>query len=237
MLFPDDAVLTRQLPAFVVVDVISREIRNWGGSSYLLLLLLLAPFSSSFVPLLFVFLLRSIASLQQQLLFPAETSLLLRCFVCALCSEHNEETSTTTTTTQVLVYCLCERQRRYIEKGGIGGGGGGKQGREKTRERGVGGWGGDSKDKALKGGGDMSWEGEIDMQNPSTGELIAAPPRARDRLEDAAAAAAEHGSFHSITSADQASGSFARKAFEIFAGIFQGRVSGCVPDWTSRVLR
>jgi hypothetical protein len=28
MLFPDDAVLTRQLPAFVVVDVISREIRN-----------------------------------------------------------------------------------------------------------------------------------------------------------------------------------------------------------------
>jgi hypothetical protein len=47
------------------------------------------------------------------------------------------------------------------------------------------------------------------MQNPSTGELFAAPPRARDRLEDAAAAAAaaaEHGSFHSITSADQASG-------------------------------
>jgi hypothetical protein len=40
------------------------------------------------------------------------------------------------------------------------------------------------------------------MQNPSTGELIAAPPRVRDRLEDAAAAA-EHGSFHSITSADQ----------------------------------
>jgi hypothetical protein len=26
--FPDDAVLTRQLPAFVVVDVIAREIRN-----------------------------------------------------------------------------------------------------------------------------------------------------------------------------------------------------------------
>ncbi|CAN5951912.1 unnamed protein product [Sphagnum jensenii] len=40
------------------------------------------------------------------------------------------------------------------------------------------------------------------MQNPSTGELIAAPPRVRDRLEDAVAAA-EHGSFHSITSADQ----------------------------------
>lgn len=70
------------------------------------------------------------------------------------------------------------------------------------------------------------------MQNPSTGELFAAPPRARDRLEDAAvaAAAAEHGSFHSITSADQASGSFARKAFEIFAGICQRSVSGCVPD-------
>jgi hypothetical protein len=65
------------------------------------------------------------------------------------------------------------------------------------------------------------------MQNPSTGELIAAPPRARDRLEDAAVAA-EHGSFHSITSADQASGSFARKAFEIFAGIRQESVSGCV---------
>jgi hypothetical protein len=67
------------------------------------------------------------------------------------------------------------------------------------------------------------------MQNPSTGELIAAPPRVRDRLEDAVAAA-EHGSFHSITSADQASGSFARKAFEIFAGISQESFSGCVPD-------